>query len=265
MATRSELNSLRAQVRAAHRNATAKASRLRARGLEVGGTSLDPRKPLSSVKRYTASQLESQLGKLQSFNSRGFAPVQGQSGVLDPAKVRAYRQAERNYNRRAKGQYEKVADKPAFGRGMTIRQADRVDRPSDRTRAFGEAVARPFDPVKRNLSNVTDNRALDRLAKQMNSRRVKGYSQEVLNRQRSEFMRMVTDIGNIADVKAARELTDEQFNVLFNYNASVVEDISMSYERVKLQFEGKSEEFQERIDESARGRISNAIKWAGTI
>lgn len=265
MANKNELNRLRNQVRQAHKNATAKASRLRAKGIEVSGTRYDPRKPLANVKRYTASQLNNQLGKLQAFNSRGNAPVPGQSGVLDPELVRRYKQAERNYNRRAIRQYDKVKGLPALGRGMTVGEADKVDRPTDRTRASGEAVMRPFEPVKRKLTNVADNKALQALTEQLERRRVKGYRKEVLDRQRSEFMRMVTDIGNIADVKAARELTDEQFNVLFNYNASVVNDIAMSYEVVKLKATGKAEESMERIDESARVRISNAIKWAGTL
>lgn len=262
----SEIANLRSQVRQAHRRATAKVSRLRSKGVEVGGSSIDPRRDVGKVKGYTKAQLNSQLSRLNAFNSRTNAVIPNtQGGFLNPSKVAEYRRTQSAFNAKARRQYSKVADIPLPGRGMNVREADAMDRPSIRTRGYGQAVARPFEPVNRSLRNVTDDKALDKLTAQLKGKLDKNYGSSRLSAQRVEFMEMMNSIGNIKDREAAMELTDYQFNVLFNYNASVVNEISMRYELVKLKSKGEQEEFQERIDESAAHRVSNAITWAGQL
>lgn len=266
MARDSELNALRARVRQEHRRATAKASRLRAKGVEVTGTNYDPRRNLSNIKKYNRKQLESYSAQLSAFNSRSTSFEAGQGGAILPgAEVRRYRQVENKFNRIARKQYGKIADIPAFGRGMSIREADRLDRPSMRTRMGGMSVTRPYEETKRSMRGVTGPDALRQLTEDMERRLSKGYLPSKLSEQRRQFMAMMTEIGHIESVRDANKLTDEQFNVLFNYNTSILDEITRDYGFIKLRAQGTEEEFQSRIHEKAIDRISNAIKWAGQL
>ncbi len=263
MASNADLNALRAKVRQEHRRATAKASRLRSKGVEVNGTQYDPRRNLANVKKYNRKQLEAYSSQLNSFNDRRNTFEAGHEGVILPgADVRQYRQTASRLRRVARREYNKVADLPAFDRGMTVREADRLDRPSQRARMGGMAVMRPYDMIERKLSNVTGPEALRRLTAQMEGKLAKGYRKSTLADQRQQLMDMLTTIGHIESVNAARELTDDQFNVLFNYNTHILNEISMDYEFIKLRSAGTEEEFQSKIHEKAGERISNAIKWA---
>lgn len=266
MARNSELNVLRAKVRTQHRNANAKASRLRAKGVEIGGTRYDPRRNLGNVKKYTKKQLESYSASLSNFTSRNNGFERGQGGTpLSSSGVKAYRRTERAFNKRAESEYSRVADIAIPGRGMTVRQADMVDRPTNRLRAGGETVSRPFDIVKRNIMNVTGDKALNRLTKQLADKLKPQFKPKALRAQRAQFMDMLTTIGNIEQVNSAKELSDEQFNVLFNYHTELVNEISMDYEFTKMRATGTQEKFMERIHEDATDRINSTLKWAKTL
>ena len=267
MARKSELQQLRQQVRLEHRRATAKASRLRARGVEVGGTNYDPRRDLSNVKRYTKKQLETYSSQLRNFNSRQTTYYAGSEGAILPGdKVRELRQAESRLKRKADREYKKVADIALPNVRLTVAQADKKFRPTDTVSAGGQATRRPLDFQRRKLSNIPNVRALEELTRFTETKLNRNYVKSKLDDQRAQFMDMLTTIGHVESVNAARELNDYQFNILFNYNTDHLNEISMEYEYIMLRARGQEEEFQTQIHDSGTAeRIANAVKWAGTL
>lgn len=266
MAKRDELAQLRAEVRRAHRRATAKVSRLRARGVEVASSNYDPRRNLGNVKKYNAKQLKAYQRDLNQFTSRKTSFEAGSGGVpLPKSLVEKYRKAEEKFNTIADREYARVADVKLPGRGMTVRQADKLDRPTDILRAGGEAVNRPYDKVNRDLSNVAGADALARLTKQMSQKTRPGYKRTRLREQREELLEMLVTIGDHGMIEQAMSLSDDQFNTFWNYNVEKVNEISRDYEFMKLRAAGTAEEFQERIHDSASGRIKETLAWAATL
>lgn len=266
MASRVDLARLRSEVRAAHRRATNKASRLRSKGVEVRGTNFDPRRNPANIKKYNATQLRAYQKQLTQFTSRRTSFEAGVGGAPLPGDlVRKYRTAEKKFNTIAGKEYSKVADIPLPGRGLTVRQADMVDRPTRMQRAGGMAVNRPYERVDRKISNVTSARALERLTKQMQDRTRPTFKTRRLREQREELLEMLTAIGNQDLIEQAVNLSDDQFNVFWNFNVERVNEISRDYEFMKLRAAGTAEEFQERIHDSAAGRISETLQWASRL
>lgn len=266
MASRDDLAKLRSEVRASHRRATNKASRLRSKGVEVRGTDFDPRRNPANIKKYNAVQLRAYQRELTQFTNRRTSFEAGVGGTPLPGNlVNKYRTAEKKFNTIAGKEYSKVADIPLPGRGMTVRQADMVDRPTRMQRAGGEAVSRPFDPVNRNISNVANAGALEKLTRQMENRTRPVYKSRKIREQREELLEMLTAIGNQDLIEQASNLTDDQFNVFWNFNVERVNEISRDYEFMKLRAAGTAEEFQERIHDSASDRISETLQWASQL
>lgn len=261
-----DINRLRAEVRRAHKRATAKASRLRSKGVEISGSTYDPRRNPANIKKYNAIQLRAYQRELNQFTSRRTSFEAGNSGApLPSAAVERYRRAEQRYNQVAHREYEKVADIPLPGRGLKIRQADMVDRPTNIPRAGGMAVSRPLEPVSRDLSNISDPRALDRLTRQLEGKSKPGYKTRRLREQREELLEMLVTIGNAELIEQAINLTDDQFNVFWNYNTERVNEISRDYEFMKLKAAGTQEKFMESIHESDSRRIAETLDWASNL
>lgn len=253
-----ELNALRAEVRRRHKAATSKVSRLRSRGVELGGTNIDVRRDLSKVKRYNATQLRAYAATLDRFVSRQTAYVPGDKGVpLPAAKWREYKRLERMNNRRTNTEYEKVAD--TFLPTPSIRIRDRRTMLSQS--ALGQSANVPFQEMNRKSTGITNEKALDKIIEQMRDKTRRGYLPEQLAKSREQFMKMLGEIGEQRYLKAASELSDAQFDILWNYT-SFATQISSDYEIMKLKARGEMERSHEKIHEDNQDAISDLLTWA---
>jgi len=253
-----ELDALRAEVKRRHKAATAKVSRLRTRGVELGGTGYDVRRDLTKVKRYNATQLRAYANRLESFVSRANAYVPGDSGVpLPAAKWREYKSLEKKYNQIGNREFDKVAN--TFLPQPGVRVKDR--RKMLAQTALGEAVNQPYQEINRRSRNITGESALDQLTEQMRKKTSREYLPEEIAKSREQFMDMLKKIGNTEYSEAAENLSDDQFDILWNYT-SFANEVSSDYEIMKLKARGTQERAHEKIHEDNAHTINELLQWA---
>lgn len=253
-----ELEALRAEVRRRHRAATSKVSRLRSRGVELGGSNYDVRRDLSKVKRYNATQLRAYANQLNSFVERKNAFVPGDSGVpLPAAKWREYKRLEKRYNEIGNREYSKVGEIFLPQPGVRVRDRRKILSQS----AIGEAVNAPYQEIDRQARGITSETALDRLTDQMRKKTSREYLPGEIAKSREQFMNMLTEIGNPEFIEAANKLSDDQFDTLWNYTSFATE-ISSDYEIMKLKARGEQERAHEKIHEDNTHAINELLQWA---
>lgn len=262
MASKDELDSLRAEVRRRQRAANAKISRLRSNGVDISGTSYDVRRDLAKSKSYTRSQLRSYIDKLNSFNSRQNSFHAGAAGIIRGDKLRAYRVEENRFNAKARKHYSGVKGVILPGNEMTVEQRDTDMRPT-RVKAAGEAVIRPYDPVRRRVSNIANEEALEKLTMDMRRRNTKTYLPEELAKQREQFEQTMKDSGDDKLISRARELSDSQFDTLWNYT-NFATDSGLLYEEKKLMATRK-DRASDDISEQMSRSIMTKLEWAHAL
>lgn len=258
MASKDEIARLRAEVRARHRAATQKVSRLRQKGVEINNTNYDVRRDLNNVKRYTGAQLKSYLNQLDSFVARSNGFVPGDSGLPIPIKKwRSYKATERQYNRIGDREYNKVADTFLPNAGMKVRERRTILGKS----ATGDAVNSPYQEVNRSSRGITSLDALDKLNEQLKRKTSRDFLPGEIKRGRAEFTQMLVEIGNQQHIEAANKLSDEQFNILWNYTSFATE-ISRDYEIMKARARGEKERAHDKIHEDNTNAIDELLQWA---
>ena len=262
MASKDELESLRAEVRRRQRAANAKISRLRSNGVDISGTSYDVRRDLSKSKSYTRSQLRSYIDKLNSFNSRQNSFHAGAAGIIRGDKLRAYRVEENKFNAKARKHYSGVANTLLPGNEMTVGQRDTDIRPT-RIKAEGDSVTRPYDPVKRRVSNIANEAALEELTMDMRRRNTKTYLPEALAKQRGQFEQTMKDSGSDEVINKARSLSDSQFDTLWNYT-NFASDSALFYESKQL-MATREDRASDDISEQMNRAIIAKLDWAAAL
>lgn len=256
-----ELEALRAQVRARHNAATKKVSRLRQRGVELGGTNYDVRRDPNNIKRMNSTQLRAHLGRLNSFIDRKNAFVPGDSGVpLPAAKWREYKALERQYNRIGNREYAKVGDTFLPQPGVKVRDRRSILAQS----ALGTAANAPYQEINRNSRGITGTDALDKITEQMRGKTSRDYLPAEIAKSREQFMDMLKEMGNAEYIDTAKKLTDDQFDTLWNYTSFATE-ISSDYEIMKMRARGESERAHEKIHKDNSDAISELLNWATVL
>jgi hypothetical protein len=259
----SDLDNLRAEVRRRQQAANAKARRLAAKGIEVTGTSYDPRRDTSKIGRYTRQQLTNYLGELNAFTSRGNQFTRLANGFVPVTEWRAYKKPEQTYNRIGKRQYGKVENLILPNSNQSVAERDASMRPTNPRvrRAAGEAVKRIYEPVNLRPEQVDSPEALRKLTAHRLRQVSRNYEPEEIARQRKEMKGMVERIGDEKIRNATEALTDDQFKILWNYG-SFATDLSRDYERIQLLATGGASAAQDRVHEDARDDIIDAVNWA---
>lgn len=258
MANKDELARLRAEVRARHRAAGNKVSRLRARGVELAGTGYDVRRNAANIKKYNTRQLKSYLNELNSFNARTNGFVAGDSGVpLPAAKWREYKRLEKKYNQIGNREYEKVGDTFLPQAGVKVRDRRKMLSQS----ALGEAVHSPYQEINRRARGIVNEQALDKLTEQMRGKTSRDYLPGEIAKSREQFMDMLKEIGNPEYIDAANKLSDDQFDTLWNYT-SFASEVSSDYEIMKMKARGEEERAHAKIHKDNSDSISELLQWA---
>jgi hypothetical protein len=221
----SAISDARASAKKRRADVTAKINRLsRVNNADVGGTQYDPRLPVGAVNSMTTRQAKSYQNKLNSFMSRSNSFVGGSDRAAIPsANWRRYKSLERAYNRKSDSVMAAIGDislKPT-GNDLTIRERDSLMTPSTK-KTMGQASSKPFSPVSRKASNVTGVESLDKLSKSLEKKLNANYLPKALKASRVQAGQMVDGMGlsrsdNINLKKEIRDLSDDQFNVLWSY------------------------------------------------
>lgn len=234
MATLAEL---RAQVRARQRAVGKKISRLRSQGVELGGTKNDPRRNSELYKRYTRKQLETQLARLNAFQSRSnsfYALGNGQ--VVTGAQVQKYRRAEAAVNRSRRRLFEIYSGRKIGGKTLEERIADATPKDS---RLINPAINHNWKPIKRNLKGIRSVEAMEKLRLKLLRQAEPEYLQKQAVEGRNTARELLEYAGQDDVLDAIDTLSKDEWQELwltpgFAREASIAYENTKRYEYPKL-------------------------------
>lgn len=217
MANGESIEQLRLLAGKRHRAAAAKVSRLKAKGVEIAGTKLDPRREPKNLKRYTRRQLETYINQLDKFVSRGtqYQPSAHKTEPLSGNLWHTYKSLESAVNRKNAQPYESIKDRFISSLGMTVDQFQGA-KPSHPV--TGNPASRaPHLPVNKSSKGIPNDRQLKKLIKDMQRKLNPEYSAKVNKRDRGAALKMLKTVGATDITKATRGMTAAQFSFMWNY------------------------------------------------
>lgn len=228
MATREEIQQLRAEVRKRHRAATRKASRLRAKGVELSGTSIDPRRDLAKVKKYTAKQMQAYLSELNNFTSRRTQYAPGMNkGLLDGNLWSEYQRVQARLNRRNRADMEQRKDLFIPAEGMTIGEI--VETVPAHPTTGNPATRMPHIPQNRTSRGIPNNEQLKKLIADTKAKLDKEYIAKDTEIDRATALSMVDVIGDMELLNDIGSMSREKFRTLWKYTKTFANIMSFDY------------------------------------
>lgn len=258
----SDLDRLRAEVKKRRAQVTKKIGRIRREyGANVGGTNFDPRRDPKTVAKYNRNQLNAYLNKLNEFQARGTAFVAGSGGIpIQKSKWLNYKRLENQYNQLGDIHQNKVADIFIPTAGMTIKQRQAMIHPT----AVGEVVNAPYSKISRSPFNITSAESLDALTADISKKLTKEYLPSKIKEAREQLSEMLDVIGAPDLEEKANSLTDEQFDMLWNYT-NFATAISMRYSIEKMRATNGKERWHDSVIEDTTDELGELFEWAGQI
>ena len=261
-----DLESIRADIARLRKLTTKKISRTkRTKDAPLSGTQFDPRRAPKAEKRYTMRQAEAYRQELQGFLSRSTQFVGGANGfVMKKQQWDAYKKLEQQYNSRVNQKFDKVAG-IQLPQGETI--ASRMARrtPPHPQMAY-EAFHSPYNPPERSPKAVHSDKALRKLMDKMAEKANPRYEKDSIEKNRHQFLGMADRLGDDALAEKVKKLTDEQFNVLWNFS-EMPYDMSLWYETQKLVDDGNTKHplVTSGAAESAKREYAKLVEWASKL
>lgn len=242
-----ERETLLKSVIKAHKNATKKVSRLKAKGVAIGNTRNDPRENLAAVRQMSSVQLRQYRMELGEFNSRGTAYVPGVKGApLSKARFDEYKRLESKYNERLKRKIDGIKDVKIPGNDLTI--GERYNKMVPKGRSISGASSR-FHPYNRHSKGFPNNKALDAAIDDLQNRLVPGFQSQQDRKLRDNFEELMKFSGRPDVLKASQALTAEQFDILWSFD-NMVSSIVENYAAVMDMLSGDDESMErEAINE----------------
>jgi len=220
MASREELQELRALALKRQRAVSQKISRNKAKGLDLAGSKHDPRKAPANINRYTAAQLHDHLAKLDYFTSRKVQFTKGAKDKIIP-KHGIYgwnrvEQLQNALNKEKAKRLDEIKDIFIPSSGMTIGERVEAVTPKHPVTAPPSSYA-PHVPFTRKSSGVPNEKQLVKLVKDMEGKQGENYFQKKYESQHKAARKMVAGIRNKALSREFKDLNPTEFNILWNY------------------------------------------------
>lgn len=256
------IRELRQEIRVLQRRAGQKISRNEAQGIRVRFSEFDPRRDLQRVDRYNARQLNAYKRELQQFNSRQTRFVSGSEGQPIPNQLwLQYKASERQYNRIAQSRMRKYRGISLPESGMTVENYDALMTPTRPRMSQGQAVSRPFIEIKRDdPSRIEGAQGVRALIADMKRRQTPKYRNDAMKAQRYQAKEINTAIGSEELDRAIDNLTDGQFDVLWNYTDYA--DEASRYYQVKMAATKQGQAFD---DDDAMSELKRRVEWASQL
>lgn len=271
---------LLAQVKAKHRAAGSKVSRLKnSGGVNIAGTQHDVRRDIKKVERYNTPQLKAYLSKLEGFTSRSTRFIGDKHGrVMDPDKWARYKELERAVKAKEEREYSRIKDVrlPQPGTSKKSKKSYTID---DRNRSIlptrrggkNRTTNSPFNSPVRKPHQIASERSLDVLMEGLLKRLAGGYKSTEIATQRRIFDDMLATIGNDKLRDDVSELSDREFDIMWNHT-SMPDDIVDIYVLMRHDDDDTEEQHnqklmsidQEKIKHSGE-RIGAWIGWAKSL
>lgn len=260
-----QLEAARTEVKRLQRNANAKVSRLRAKGIDIARTGYDPRaSDFKKIGRYTAKQLIAYGNKLQEFNNRENGYVAGVGGVpLSKSEVSHLEDLVSKHNAIGRERMSERGDIKIPGAGLTVQERDETFTYRGK-RANGAGGDRPYSPVEFKAHNINGPEALAKLIKSMEKKLNRKYLPAVLKKQRDSFAKAVELVGSDELKKAVKGLTHNQFDILFN-DSGFAKDFFQRYGVIMAMATGGTDRWYSAVVEEGLEDVIESIEWAKTL
>lgn len=250
------------EVRRRHRSATSKVSRLRSRGIELGGTDNDVRRDLSRVKNYNVAQLESYLSDLNSFNSRSTGFVEGYNGAaLDANMFRRLKDAEAQVNARRLRYQEQIGDTFIPSAGMTIRQRRAMTETAMPT-AFGKSANDPLPQTNYRAADITSQNGLEKILNRITGKLSPGHFPKVMKAARVSIRKLTDELGAPELGDKLLSLTNHQLDIAWNWSG-LAEALSRPYHS-KIIGAANMNGFEDIVEDSL-SEAKDLFEWAKTL
>lgn len=261
MATKSELQRLRDEVKRQQANANRKVSRNRAKGVEIANTPFDIRRDIAKTKTYNMRQLNNYLYELVGFNSRSTNFVAGVEGKpIHKDTLDRYNAAQKAYNAVVKSYEDSVGGEHIKSANMTVAERNQAFR-NNVKKAQGEAVNKPYQFVNREPHNINGEEAAKRLAVDLERRMKKSYLPGEVKRARGELKQMLDILGESDLNKEFRKLSNDQFMFMW-VEDDTARNVSSWYEFQKKLTTGDAKEKYKSIMDGNRKEIVEILKDA---
>lgn len=260
-----DINELRELALNRHKAATRKVSRLKSNGVEISGTQLDVRRDPKRIKKYTRSQLNSYIRKLDTFVSRRTSYVASAvpDKPLNPARVAKYKANEERLRKYGKEEASEFAKISLRGEAMTVGEYDELSKSRSGNKfTYGDVTTRIYGEMGALKStSIYGPEALEKLIAQQEKRLKGGYKKSKLDNQRSEAKQMAASFGDPDMDRAIENLTDNQFNIWFNYTKEA-KRLKRGY--VKKQH-GGGNQASAQIAEDDHQELLESLQWADQL
>ena len=259
------LKVLRAQVKARQLAANRKIRRLTDdKGVQIAGTKFDPRKEAKVIDRLTGAQLEAQLARLNTFMDRRTQFVAGAHGV--PMTKRQWDRAasvQRKANAAKKRLESKFADVFIDESGMTVaqRQASINDK---RKLAGNPAVQQPWTPTNYEAKNITSEKALDTIAKQLQKQTSMQYEQQQYKDAKKQYYQMMRAVKDTKLAKKIRGLSPDQFMAMW-FGTTFATAFSIEYEIAMALLSSNERAFHSDQLSSSKAEAHRLTDWASGL
>lgn len=215
-----------AEIRRRQAAANRKVSRLRGKGVQIGGSQHDPRMPLASVLKSTPTEQRRYLKSLTSFTSRNTSFVLGSGGQTIPgSKWKEYKALEARYNERVRKHEVGFSNVTPPGSGQTLGDRRKSMLPN---RGYGANSNRAFSTENKLPERINGEQALDKLIKDMKRKLNPGYFKDFVSASRSQTNELFNELGMPELTDRLYKLSDYQYNVLV-HESSAANNISSLY------------------------------------
>lgn len=221
----------------------AKIRRLSAQGIIVAGSDKDVRKSAEQIGRYNTRQLQSQLEKVQRFNSRFTTFEAGRNGIpISKLAAGNMRIAEKLNNTRDANAYNRVKQ-TTLPTGMTIEGTDERIRGDKRWNVRVSKSRngdwKPQKPRHVPIESYVSEKAIKQMTRSMLNRNTSQYLNKALKKQHTAAKEGIKRFGDERLSTMFGKLTQHQFNVLMNYTTAA-HDIFARYREEVARSRGKS-------------------------
>lgn len=239
-----------------HRAANKKVSRNRGKGVELGGSEFDVRKPAGKIKTMRSRDLQNYIKKLDGFVSREtqFVPDR-ESRPIPIQEWRQYKSTESRHGARLEIENAKVADKFIVESGMTVKQRHALMDPT-KSQSGNPSVNAEWRKLNRTSKNIRSRKSLKDLENTLKRDLQTGSTARKIKAGRHTISEVAKQLGDKELQRRVNSLTNQQFWFLWNHTKFAT-DLTMPYEIHKKYY---SPGEQASDNESIKSNMNKAMR-----
>lgn len=254
-------DSLHDELHRLRRAVTRKISRIKSNtDIHLSGTRLDPRRSASSISNMAPPQLREYAAEMNRFLSRSNQYVpDSQMRPMPKQEWREYKRLENEWNKRVQSHMQGISS-IVLPSGKTVAQREAELRPMHQAMA-NPAVNGPKE-IERESTAVAGSSKLKALTEGMRKRLDSDYFDRLNDTGRETLDKMMSVIGDDSLAQDVKQLTPQQFEVLWNWTPFTT-SVSLQYELAMKELSARDKEtWAGTVLDNAVKEAKNYVTWA---